>query len=119
MKNYSLIQMGNEADIVREAIRSLRDFAQSCEEQRTRRYEISQKCKLASKIIDANTEALKLAIDSSREERLRIMDDLDRIFMMSAIDDHVVKLAERLFDYLERTSAVAALRSAPPMPMLL
>ncbi len=119
MKNYSLIQMCNEADIVREAIRGLCDIAECCEEQRTRRYEISQKCMLAAKIIDANTEVLKQAIDQSREERSRIMDNLDIIFLMPSIDDNVVKVAERLFDYLERTNAVAALRSAPQMPMLL
>lgn len=118
MKNFTLIESNDGAMIVCEAIRSLRDIAQSCEEQRTRRYETSQKCRLAAKIIDNNTEILKHVIGTSHEERIRLLDDLDKIFERPSIDGEAVKLAERLLNYLENTNAVAALRFSPQMPML-
>lgn len=115
MGDFTLIESNDGAMVVCEAIRSLRDIAQSCEEQRTRRYEISQQCKIAAEAIEKNAEVLMKAIGSDREYRMRLLDNLDKIFEMPSIDENVVKLAERLLDHLERTSAVAVLRSAPPI----
>lgn len=118
MRDFNIIESNDGATIVCEAIRSLRDIAQCCEEQRTRRYEISKKCALAVKAIDSNTAILNNVIAVGREERMKLLDDLEKIFMLPSIDDNQLRLAERLFDHLERTSAIVALKSAPQMPML-
>lgn len=116
--NELTLKNSGEVAVICEGIRCLRDIAENYELQKTQRYEIREKCRLATKVIDANTELIKYAIDNNREERLKLLNMLEIILLKPQIDNAVLILAERIFANLENSSPAVVLKNSLQVPML-